>query len=109
MEHSGRAVGAVTNQVIIIVPGVDSHSPLSSMLSSPCKFSFPKAERRMSTSAILALRLPSLKFDSAGDYIFEIKMGRKCVAQATLYVRKVRRYATKQSSKKKGRKPSSRK
>ena len=75
------------------------------MITIPWEFTFPKDKSGVVTSAILAIMLPPLKFDSAGNYIFELKIGRKCVARSFLYVQKI----SEQASENKGVRPPTRK
>ena len=58
------------------------------ILSIPWTFTFPKAKGREPSAAVFAFMLGPLEFKTAGDYVFELKSGRKCVARSPLYVRK---------------------
>jgi len=59
------------------------------MFSASWTITFGKRDRGAPASAVLAMTVPFVQFESFGTYVFEVKTGRRCVASTKLYVREV--------------------
>ncbi len=61
------------------------------ILSIPWILTFPRTKGRVRSAAVLGLMLPQLEFKSAGDYVFELKSGKRSVGESVLCVRKTKK------------------